>query len=46
MQYKHAILFLKTLEKRKNENVQEIGENLKEGLEIEQKNMSRGFERS
>jgi len=36
---------LKTLEKRKNENVQEIAENLKEGLEIEQKNMSRGFER-
>ena len=44
-QYKNDPVFLKVLEDSHNAAVQKIAEILKDDAEIEQKDMSRGFER-
>ncbi|MFI0478303.1 MAG: AAA family ATPase [Candidatus Rhabdochlamydia sp.] len=44
-QYKNDSVFLKTLEDSNNKNVQKIAESFKGDLEIEKKDVSRGFER-
>lgn len=44
-QHKNDPVFLKNLEDSNNKNVQKIAESFKDGPEIEQRDISRGFER-
>lgn len=44
-QYKNDPVFLKALADSNNKNAQKIAENFKDDSEIEQKDISRGFER-